>query len=190
MADKEMYTRAEQLFMTVLGDRCLNETEKLERDSLLGVLKKAGFEPDEPSNAAHVLMVAWSWAHGTSRADVLKLLYESKIDLDNAVKDINAAAQSVRESPSTAFIDAESVARAVQEKLPTRIALDLEQVKAALRDSFSILWAVGAGVLMGVFFWFGTQYEHHHQAEAVASLKTQISNQQDTIRQCLSGHRK
>ena len=159
MADKEMYTRAEQLFMTVLGDRCLNETEKLERDSLLGVLKKAGFEPDEPSNAAHVLMVAWSWAHGTSRADVLKLLYESKIDLDNAVKDINAAAQFVHESPSTASIDAESVARAVQEKLPTRIALDLEQVKAALRDSFSILWAVGAGVLMGVFFWFGTQYE-------------------------------
>ena len=83
--------------------------EKLERDSLLGVLKKAGFEPDEPSNAAHVLMVAWSWAHGTSRADVLKLLYESKIDLDNAVKDINAATQSVRKSPSAAAIDVEQV---------------------------------------------------------------------------------
>ncbi|MBW8073683.1 MAG: hypothetical protein GJU77_08420 [Ferrovum sp.] len=190
MANKEMYTRAEQLFMTVLGDRCLNEAEKQERDSLLGVLKKAGFEPDEPSNAAHVLMLAWSWAHGTSRADVLKLLDESKSDLDRAVKDINAVALSVRESPSTAFIDAESVAKAVHAKFPTRITVDLEQVKAALRDSFSILWAVGAGVLMGVFFWFGTQYEHYHQAEAVASLKTQISNQQDTIRQCLSGHRK
>ena len=185
-----IFPNAEQVFIAALGGRALYDTEKSEMDSLIGILKKAGFEPDDRSNLGHVLMVAWSWAHGTSRADVLKLLYESKIDLDNAVKDINAAAQSVREFSSTASIDAESVARVVHEKLPTRIAVDLEQVKAALRDSFSILWAVGAGVLMGIFFWFGTQYEYHHQVETVASLKIQISNQQDTIKQCLSGRRK
>lgn len=44
-------------------------------DSLLGVLKKTGFQPDDPSNAAHVLMLAWAWSHGTSRAEVLDNWY-------------------------------------------------------------------------------------------------------------------
>ncbi|WP_434782958.1 hypothetical protein [Ferrovum myxofaciens] len=187
-----LYANSEQIFISAMGGRTPLEAEKKEMDSLLGVLKKTGFQPDDPSNAAHVLMLAWAWSHGTSRADVLKLLDEARSDMDNAVSEIKLATQIFREAPPTTPIDLESLAKEFLKhlKLPDRIIVDMGVLKEALKESFSAFWIILAGGLVGTFFWLGTAWEQHHQDTEVSLLKNQIGSQAETIKQCLSGHRK
>ncbi|WP_031597309.1 hypothetical protein [Ferrovum myxofaciens] len=185
-----LYENSEQIFIAAMGERAPNEVEKKERDSLLGILEKTGFQPEDKSNAPWVLMLAWAWSHGTSRADVLKLLGESKSDMDKAVNEIKMAAQAFKDVPPMKFIDPESVARAVHEKLPTRIAVDFGVVRAALRESFSILWIAVAGACIGIFFWLGTLWGQHQTDPEVAILKNQISSQKELISSCIPPHRK
>ena len=185
-----LYDNSEQIFISAMGGRTPSEAEKKEMDSLLGVLKKTGFQPDDPSNAAHVLMLAWAWSHGTSRADVLKLLAEAKSDMDKTVSEIRTAALTFREAPPTISIDPESVAKAMYEKLPTRIAVDFEVVRTALRESFSVLGIVVASVGVGVFFWLGTLWGQHQTDPEVSVLKNQISSQKELLSNCIPPHRK
>jgi hypothetical protein len=64
------YSNSEQVFMDALG-RLPAEDEWKEIHSLLGILQRAGFEVDDPTNAPHVTLFAWGWARSTPRADVL-----------------------------------------------------------------------------------------------------------------------
>jgi hypothetical protein len=185
-----LYENSEQIFIAAMGERTPSETEKKERDSLLGILQKTGFQPEDKSNAPWVLMLAWAWSHGTSRADVLKLLGESKNDLDKAVIEIKMAAKAFREAPPTKPIDPESLARAVHEKLPTRIAMDFGVVRTALRESFSILWIAVAGACIGIFFWLGALWGKHQTDPEVTVLQNQISSQKELLSNCIPPHRK
>ncbi|OYV42150.1 MAG: hypothetical protein B7X10_06865 [Burkholderiales bacterium 21-58-4] len=76
------YSNAEQIFMDVLGGRSPSPSEQLQIDALLAILTRAGFVVNEPSNAAHVTLLAWGWARETGRNDVLTALHNNNLVLD------------------------------------------------------------------------------------------------------------
>ena len=171
------YSNSEQIFIDVLG-RSPTEPEWKEIHALLGTATRAGFAIDDESNAMHVALLAWGWARGIGRADVLALLRGSLLDVDTALgevrKDLSEAVKSLQESvntlaertstqPTTAAapqINPEELAAALGSFLhaPAQVTQHYDvgdSVKDALHKTFKWTWVAGA-IAIGLFvsvFW-------------------------------------
>ena len=171
------YSNSEQIFIDVLG-RSPTEAEWKEIHALLGTATRAGFAIDDESNAMHVALLAWGWARGIGRADVLALLRGSLLDVDTALgevrKDLSEAVKSLQESvntlaertstqPTTAAapqINPEELAAALGSFLhaPAQVTQHYDvgdSVKDALHKTFKWTWVAGA-IAIGLFvsvFW-------------------------------------
>ena len=171
------YSNSEQIFIDVLG-RSPTEPEWKEIHALLGTATRAGFAIDDESNAMHVASLAWGWARGIGRADVLALLRGSLLDVDTALgevrKDLSEAVKSLQESvntlaertstpPATASapqINPEELAAALGPFLhaPAQVTQHYDvgdSVKDALHKAFKWTWVAGA-IAIGLFvsvFW-------------------------------------
>ncbi len=171
------YSNSEQIFIDVLG-RSPTEPEWKEIHALLGTATRAGFAIDDESNAMHVALLAWGWARGIGRADVLALLRGSMLDVDTALedvrKDISEAINSLQDSlntivertstpPATASapqINAEELAAALGPFLhaPAHVTQHYDvgdSVKDALHKAFKWTWVAGAiaiGLLVSMFW--------------------------------------
>ncbi|WP_031595354.1 hypothetical protein [Ferrovum myxofaciens] len=193
------YTNTEQIFMDVLGGRSPSPSEQKQIDALLAILMRAGFVVDEPSNAAHVTMLAWGWARETGRNDVLAALHGNRQDMDTKITAIHQGIERqlgvidmVRElkdrpqpSPS---VDTDRIAAALIKAMPpptASIKVDTSLLKDAVMESVSKLWLLIAGVGLVVFFWAGMEWAQHQLAPVIEQLHLQ--NQQ-LINKLANGH--
>ena len=158
------YSNSEQIFIDVLG-RSPTESQWKEIHALLGTATRAGFAIDDESNATHVALLAWGWARGIGRADVLDLLRGSLLDVDTALDDVrkdmgkaikslhdslNAIVERTTTQPATASapqINPGELAAAMAPLIGARV-LEVHQhydvvdsLKQAAKDSFSVFWA-------------------------------------------------
>ena len=198
------YRNSEQIFIDVLG-RSPTEAEWKEIHALLGTATRAGFAIDDESNAMHVALLAWGWARGIGRADVLALLRGSLLYVDTALgevrKDLSEAVKSLQESvntlaertstqPTTAAapqINPEELAAALGSFLhaPAQVTQHYDvgdSVKDALHKTFKWTWVAGA-IAIGLFvsvFWTRMYIQDTRQiADLVAANAAQAQQLKD-----------
>ena len=158
------YSNSEQIFIDVLG-RSPTEPEWKEIHALLGTATRAGFAIDDESNAMHVALLAWGWARGIGRTDVLALLRGRLLDVDTTLEDVrkdmgeaikslqdalNTLAERTSMQPANASalqINPEELAAALVPFIGARV-LEVHQhydvvdsLKQAAKDGFSVFWA-------------------------------------------------
>lgn len=193
------YSNSEQIFMDVLGGRSPSPSEQKQIDALLTILARAGFVVDDPSNAAHVTLLAWGWARETGRGDVLTALHTNKQAIDariatihQAIEKFNGLVDMVRElkdHPQPALrLDTKSIATAIIQSMPpplAKISIDTSILKDAIVDSISKLWLVLAGVGLVICFWGGFEWAQHQIQPVIRQLQAQ--NQQ-LINRLSDGH--
>lgn len=189
------YSNSQQIFIDVLG-RLPTEDEQKEIRSLLGILQRAGFQVDDPSNAAHVTLFAWGWARSTSRSDVLALLRGSSRDvnttLEDARKDMSKAIKNLQDSlnaimersstqPAAASaqqINAEELAAALKPLIgPPVLEVHkhydmLDSLKKAAGVGFSWAWAGLAAVVCTGAIAYGVN-AHLSSADTIAALRAE-----------------
>ncbi|CUA96942.1 hypothetical protein [Thiomonas bhubaneswarensis] len=134
------------------------ENEWKEIRSLLGILQRAGFEVDDPTNAPHVTLFAWGWARSTPRADVLAAVKAAVLESgrgDAVQVDLNPILQGLRAlqdasaRPVAVKVDDSVVKSAVSEALREPISL----------ASMAVLGVVIAGSLFIGSWWGKRQLE-------------------------------
>ena len=171
------YSNSEQIFIDVLG-RSPTEPEWKEIHALLGTATRAGFAIDDESNAMHVALLAWGWARGIGRTDVLALLRGRLLDVDTTLEDVrkdlgeaikglqdalNTLAERTSMQPANASalqINPEELATALGPFLhaPAQVTQHYDvgdSVKDALHKAFKWTWVAGA-IAIGLFvsvFW-------------------------------------
>ncbi len=171
------YSNSEQIFIDVLG-RSPTEPEWKEIHALLCTATRAGFAIDDESNAMHVALLAWGWARGIGRTDVLALLRGRLLDVDTTLedvrKDMGEAIKSLQDSwnsivertstqsatASALQINPEELAAALGPLLhaPAQVTQHYDvgdSVKDALHKAFKWTWVAGA-IAIGLFvsvFW-------------------------------------
>ncbi|CUA96405.1 hypothetical protein [Thiomonas bhubaneswarensis] len=136
------YSNSEQIFIDAIGALPTEDQWKDIR-SLLGILSKAGFEVDDPSNAPHVTLFAWGWARSTGRADVLAAVKAAVLE--------SAGSQA----PSTLPADFGPVLEALTALRAAPVRIDLGVLRDALRESISTIWLLAGGLLLAFAFWAG-----------------------------------
>ncbi len=182
------YDNVEQIFIDVLGGRSPSPKEQVEIDNLLAIVKRAGFIVNDPSNAAHITMLAWSWARETGRSDVLTTLHNSRKDNNDSLsalrqdmvqwQSIVVRELSNRPQP-TAYIDMDAMVTAIRQSLPqsiTTVKIDMTVLKEAIKESVSLLWLMLAGIGLAVSFWGGIAWKQHQLKPVIGQW--QIQNQQ------------
>ncbi len=200
------YSNSEQIFIDVLG-RSPTEAEWKEIHALLGTATRAGFAIDDESNAMHVALLAWVWARGIGRADVLALLRGSLLDVDTALgevrKDLSEAVKSLQESvntlaertstqPTTAAapqINPEELAAALGSFLhaPAQVTQHYDvgdSVKDALHKTFKWTWVAGA-IAIGLFvsvFWTRMYIQDTRQIADLAAANAAQAQQLKDLR--------
>ncbi len=200
------YSNSEQIFIDVLG-RSPTEAEWKEIHALLGTATRAGFAIDDESNAMHVALLAWGWARGIGRADVLALLRGSLLDVDTALgevrKDLSEAVKSLQESvntlaertstqPTTAAapqINPEELAAALGSFLhaPAQVTQHYDvgdSVKDALHKTFKWTWVAGA-IAIGLFvsvFWTRMYIQDTRQIADLAAANAAQAQQLKDLR--------
>ena len=193
------YSNSEQIFMDVLGGRTPSPSEQKQIDALLAILQRTGFVVDEPSNAAHVLLLAWGWARETGRGDVLTALHNNNQAIDARIATIHQAIEKqqcvvdllreLKERPQPALSpDTNSIAAAIIKSMPqptASIKIDTSILKDAIIESLSTLWLVITGVGLVVCFWIGMEWEQHQIRPVIGHLQEQ--NQQ-LINKLSNGH--
>ena len=153
------YSHSERIFIDILG-RLPSEDEWLEIRSLLQVMEKTGFAPEDPSNAAHVALFAWGWAHSTRRADALAAIRA-------------AVAETATKTPALDLAPLRAELEANRQE-PVSVKLDLSVLRGALRDSFRMAWLIAAGALLALAFWGGTSWEAYRLAPAFTAQQQVI----------------
>ena len=205
------YSNSEQIFIDVLG-RSPTEPEWKEIHALLGTATRAGFAIDDESNAMHVALLAWGWARGIGRADVLALLRGRLQDVDTALEDVrkdmgeaikslqdalNALMERTSMQPANASalqINPEELAAALGPFLhaPAQVTQHYDigdSVKDALHKAFKWTWVAGA-IAVGLFvsvFWTRMYIQDTRQiADLVAANAAQAQQLKD-LRAQLTG---
>ena len=209
------YSNSEQIFIDVLG-RSPTEPEWKEIHALLGTATRAGFAIDDESNAMHVALLAWGWARGIGRADVLALLRGRLLDVDTTLedvrKDMGEAIKSLQDSlnpivertsthPATASapqINPEELAATLGPFLyaPAQVTLHYDvgdSVKDALHKTFKWTWVAGA-IAIGLFvsvFWTRMYIQDTRQiADLAAANAAQAQQLKDLRAQPTGGARR
>lgn len=186
------YDNVDQIFIDVLGGRSPSPAEQAEIDHLLTIVQRAGFVVNDPSNAAHITMLAWGWARETIHSDVLAALHTSRKEMDDRISVIRediAQWQSIgdmvrelsdRLQPApAAAIDMDAIATTIRQSMPqlaASVKLDMGMVKNAIMDSVSKLWLIVAGIGLTVSFWGGMEWQQHQLSPMIGQL--QLQNQQ------------
>lgn len=155
------YSNSEQIFIDAMGGLPTEDQWKDIR-SLLGILSKAGFEVDDPSNAPHVTLFAWGWARSTGRADVLAAVKAAVLE------SANGQVTSTQPADLGPVLDALTTLRAV----PVRI--DLGVLREALRESITTIWLLAAGLLLAFSFWAGMLWGQHEMRPVLAAKQQTI----------------
>ncbi len=167
------YSNSEQIFIDVLG-RPPEESEWKQIHALLSSAAKTGLVVNDPSNAIHVVWLAWAWARGLGRADVLPLLrltlWDAQKGLDAIRKDVGESINGFRETlvalteksaaQSSSAIDVKQLAAALAPLIQTPAQVTQhydvgDSVKDALHKTFKWTWIAGAiaiGLLVSVFW--------------------------------------
>ncbi|CQR45075.1 MAG: hypothetical protein B7Z83_05635 [Thiomonas sp. 20-64-5] len=161
------YSNSEQVFMDVLG-RLPAEEEWKEIRSLLGILQRAGFSVDDPSNAPHVTLFAWGWARSTPRADVLAAVKAAVMELGTAgtpSTDLTPVLSAVQDLQIAA-------ARTVTVKVDEGVVS--EAVARALREPISLASMAILGVVIAVAFFVGTWWGNRQLAPTVQMQQQMI----------------
>lgn len=195
------YSNSEQIFIDVLG-RTPTEPEWKEIHALLGTATRAGFEIDDASNAAHVALLAWGWARGVGRADVLALLRGGLQDIDTALDDVrrdmgeaikglqdslNAVVERTsRSSPtcSAPQINPEELAAALGPFIhaPAQVTQHYDigdSIKDALHKTFKWTWVAGA-IAIGLFvsvFWTRMYIQDTRQIADLTAANAALAQQ-------------
>lgn len=190
------YSNSEQIFIDVLG-RSPTEPEWKEIHALLGTATRAGFAIDDESNAMHVALLAWGWARGIGRTDVLALLRGRLLDVDATLEDVrkdmgeaikslqdalNAIVERASTPPATASapqINPEELAAALGPFLhaPAQVTQHYDvgdSVKDALHKAFKWTWvagAIGIGLFVSVF-WTRMYIQDTRQIADLAAANT------------------
>ena len=194
------YSNSEQIFMDVLGGRSPSPSEQKQIDALLAILQRAGFVVDEPSNAAHVTLLAWGWARETGRGDVLTTLHNNNQAIDAKMATIHQAIEKLyglvdmvrelKDRPQPALsLDTKSVAAAIIQSMPpptANISIDTSILKDAVMESVSKLWLVLAGIGLVVCFWTGMEWAQHQIQPVIGQLQLQISQMQAQNQQLIN----
>lgn len=200
------YSNSEQIFIDVLG-RSPTEPEWKEIHALLGTATRAGFAIDDESNAMHVALLAWGWARGMGRADVLALLRGSLLDVDTTFddvrKDLCEAVNSLQESVNTLAerasmqpantpalqINPEELVAALGPFLhaPAQVTQHYDvgdSVKDALHKTFKWTWIAGA-IAIGLFvsvFWTRMYIQDTRQIANLAAANAAQAQQLKDLR--------
>ena len=197
------YTNSEQIFMDVLGGRSPSPSEQKQIDQLLAILTRAGFVVDDPSNAAHVTLLAWGWARETGRGDVLAALHSHNRAIEEKLGGFQQAVEQrmdalfldLKNSPQPApSLDAHSVAAAIASAMPqpvTSIKIDTSILKDAILESVSKLWLIMAGVGLVACFWAGMEWKQHQSQQILGQLlrqNTQLQAQNEQLVKALASH--
>lgn len=112
-----------------------------------------GFVVDEPSNAAHVAMLAWGWVRETGRNDVMAALHVNRQDMDVKITTIhqgierqlgviNVVHELKGRLQPTPSIDTDSIAAAFIKAMPpltASIKVNTSLLKNAVMESVSKL---------------------------------------------------
>ena len=146
------YSNSEQVFMDVLG-RLPAEDEWKEIRSLLGIMQRAQFEVDDPSNIPQVTLVAWGWARSTPRADVLAAVKAAVLEsgkADAAPMDLTPVIVGLRGLQ-------EAAARPVNAKVDEGVVRSAvrEGVTSGLREMFSLTSMAILGVVIAFSLFVG-----------------------------------
>ena len=200
------YSNSEQIFIDVLG-RSPTEPEWKEIHALLGTATRAGFAIDDESNAMHVALLAWGWARGIGRTDVLALLRGRLLDVDTTLedvrKDMGEAIKSLQDSlnaivdrtstpPATASapqINLEELAAALGPFLhaPAQVTQHYDigdSVKDALHKTFKWTWVAGS-IAIGLFvsvFWTRMYIQDTRQIADLAAANAAQAQQLKDLR--------
>ena len=164
------YSNSEQVFMDVLG-RLPAEDEWKEIRSLLGIMQRAQFEVDDPSNIPQVTLVAWGWARSTPRADVLAAVKAAVLEsgkADAVAVDLTPVIAGLRELQ-------EAAARPVNAKVDEGVvrAAVREAVTSALREPISLASMALLGVVIAVALFVGSWWGKH-QLEPTVQMQQQM----------------
>ena len=160
------YSNSEQVFMDVLG-RLPAEDEWKEIRSLLGILQRAGFSVDDPSNAPHVTLFAWGWARSTPRADVLSAVKAAVMELGTA------GTPSPDLTPVLSAVQGLQIAAARPVTVKIDEGIVSEAVARALREPISLTSMTILGLVIVVALFVGSWWGKH-QLEATVQMQQQI----------------
>ena len=188
------YSNSEQIFMDVLGGRSPSPSEQKQIDVLLAILQRAGFVVDDPSNAAHVTLLAWGWARETGRGDVLTVLHNNNQTIDARIAMVHQAIEKqlreLKDRPQpTVSLDTKSIATAIIQSMPpptAKISIDTSILKDAVMESISKLWLVMAGIGLVVCFWGGFEWAQHQMHPVLEQMHLQISQMQAQNQQLIN----
>ncbi|WP_079415625.1 hypothetical protein [Thiomonas intermedia] len=155
------YSNSEQIFIDAMGGLPTEDQWKDIR-SLLGILSKAGFEVDDPSNAPHVTLFAWGWARSTGRADVLAAVRAAVLE--------SAGGQAPRAQPA----DLGPVLDALTALRTAPVRIDLSVLREALRESITTISLLTGGLLLAFAFWAGMLWGQHEMRPLLAAKQQTI----------------
>jgi hypothetical protein len=197
------YTNSEQIFMDVLGGRSPSPSEQKQIDALLAILMRAGFVVDEPSNAAHVTLLAWGWARETGRGDILNTLQVFNQQIDSKVAQIGQSIEQLKTAlpPPVQPMDTDALAKKITAILPVQnptidttgiataiaaampqptasIKMDMSVFREVIMESISKLWLIVAGIGLVIFFWAGMEWTKHQIQPVVEQLRQQVHQMQ------------
>ena len=184
------YSNSEQIFMDVLGGRSPSPAEQKQIDALLAIVQRAGFIVDDPSNAAHITLLAWGWARETGRNDVMAALHGNKQDMDAKITAIHQGIEQwrriadlvreLKDRPQPApIVNVDGIAAALQKIMPQQtgsLKIDTSILKDAFKESVSKIWLVVIGVSLVSSFWAGMEWQQQQLTPQINQLQTQ--NQQ------------
>ena len=152
--------------MDVLG-RLPVEDEWKEIRSLLGILQRAGFSVDDPSNAPHVTLFAWGWARSTPRADVLAAVKAAVMELGTA------ATPSPDLTPVLSAVQGLQIAAARPVTVKVDEGMVSEAVARAFREPISQASMTILGMVIVVALFVGSWWGKH-QLEATVQMQQQM----------------
>ena len=155
------YSNSEQIFIDAMGGLPTEDQWKDIR-SLLGILSKAGFEVDDPSNAPHVTLFAWGWARSTGRADVLAAIKAAVLE--------SAGGQAPRALPA----DLGPVLDALTALRTAPVRIDLGVLREALSESITTISLLTGGLLLAFAFWAGMLWGQHEMRPVLAAKQQTI----------------
>lgn len=178
------YSNSEQIFMDGAGHLPSKE-EWEEIHTLLGIMQKAGFAVDDPTNAPHVTQFAWNWAHSTKRSDVTAAVKAAALESGKAgaqaVEAVLAAVRSLQEvKPQPADLAPvlqelralkDAAARPVAVKVDDGMVKDA--VTLALREPISLVSMAVLGVVIAVSLFVGS-WLGKRQLEPTVQLQQQM----------------
>jgi hypothetical protein len=165
---------AEQIFVDALG-REPTPDELRDIQLMVWMLTRAGFAVEDPSNAPFIVPWAWIWARLPRPADSHAALTAAGQSIaahsQQGIEKIEAIARDL-----PAKIDHRAIAAGIAQSMPPFVVhnrIDAGVLRAALRDSLSLIWVCLAAACIGLAGYTGWHYSALHERVDQAPLMAQ-----------------